>query len=173
MVLVTATRGELGEIPDGLLAPGETLAERRVVELAEACRILGVARQTYLGYLDSGMAGEDTNDRPGSFAAADVDEAAAALAAILAEEGGRRAGHLRRARRVRPPRPHPGPPGGHGGRRPGRDAGRLLRHHEPRLGAEALADLAVERRTGSRRREAPTGWTRWASRPAGSPPRST
>ncbi len=46
-----------------------------------------MARQTYLDYLDSGMAGEDTNDRPGSFAAADVDEAAGALAAILDEEG--------------------------------------------------------------------------------------
>ncbi len=66
VVLVTATRGELGEIPDGLLATGESLAERRKIELDEACRILGVARQIYLDYLDSGMAGEDTNHRPGS-----------------------------------------------------------------------------------------------------------
>jgi LmbE family N-acetylglucosaminyl deacetylase len=86
VVLVTATRGELGEIPEGLLAPGESLAERRRIELGEACRILGVARQTYLDYLDSGMAGEDTNGRPGAFAAADVDEAGAALAAILEGE---------------------------------------------------------------------------------------
>jgi LmbE family N-acetylglucosaminyl deacetylase len=86
VVLVTATRGELGEIPDGLLAPGETLSERREKELDEACRILGVARQTYLGYLDSGMAGEDTNLRPGSFAGADVGEAGAALADLLARE---------------------------------------------------------------------------------------
>ena len=35
-----------------------------------------MARQEYLGYLDSGMAGEDTNLRPGSFAGADVDAAA-------------------------------------------------------------------------------------------------
>jgi LmbE family N-acetylglucosaminyl deacetylase len=83
VVLVTATRGELGEVPDGLLAPGETLAERRRLELDEACRVLGVARHAYLDYLDSGMAGEDSNLRPGSFAGADVDEAAAALAAIL------------------------------------------------------------------------------------------
>ncbi len=87
VVLVTATRGELGEIPDGLLHEGESLAERRLAELTEACRILGVHRQVYLDYLDSGMAGEDTNDRPGSFAAADVDEAAAAMAEILVEEG--------------------------------------------------------------------------------------
>jgi len=86
VVLVTATRGELGEIPEGLLGPDETLAERRKKELDEACRILGVARQTYLGYLDSGMAGEDTNLRPGSFAAADVGAAATTLAEILALE---------------------------------------------------------------------------------------
>ncbi len=86
VVLVTATRGELGEIPDGLLRAGESLPERRNAELAEACRILGVARQTFLDYHDSGMAGEPTNDRPGSFAAADVVEAATALAAILMDE---------------------------------------------------------------------------------------
>jgi LmbE family N-acetylglucosaminyl deacetylase len=87
VVLVTATRGELGEIPDGMLAAGESLAERRRNELDEACRILGVAHHTYLDYADSGMAGEDTNALPGSFAGADVDEAAGALAAILGEEG--------------------------------------------------------------------------------------
>jgi LmbE family N-acetylglucosaminyl deacetylase len=86
VVLVTATRGELGEIPDGLLAPGQTLAEARQDELAEAARILGVHRLAYLDYLDSGMAGEDTNHRPGTFAAADVDEAAGRLAGILEEE---------------------------------------------------------------------------------------
>jgi LmbE family N-acetylglucosaminyl deacetylase len=87
VVLVTATRGELGEIPDGILDEGESLADRRLVELTEACRVLGVDRQTYLDYLDSGMAGEATNDRPGSFASADVGEAAEALAQILTEEG--------------------------------------------------------------------------------------
>ena len=86
VVLVTATRGELGEIPDGLLAPGQSLAEARELELAEACRILGVSRLAYLDYLDSGMAGEETNHRPGSFASADVDEAAGRLATILGEE---------------------------------------------------------------------------------------
>ena len=87
VVLVTATRGELGEIPDGMLDDGESLADRRMDELAEACRLLGVERQVYLDYLDSGMAGEDTNDRPGCFAAADVDEAARTLAGILDREG--------------------------------------------------------------------------------------
>lgn len=85
VVLVTATRGELGEIPEGLLSEGQSLAERRADELAEACRILGVERQIYLDYLDSGMAGEASNERAGCFAAADVDEAAGHLMAILEE----------------------------------------------------------------------------------------
>jgi LmbE family N-acetylglucosaminyl deacetylase len=86
VVLVTATGGELGEIPDGLLDPGESLMDRRRAELAEACRILGVARQEFLGYHDSGMAGSPDNARSGCFAAADVDHAAAALARLLREE---------------------------------------------------------------------------------------
>jgi LmbE family N-acetylglucosaminyl deacetylase len=86
VVLVTATAGELGEVPDGLLAPGEDLASRRAQELAAACEILGVARHLCLGYGDSGMAGEPSNDAEGSFWRADVDEAAAALAAVLEEE---------------------------------------------------------------------------------------
>jgi LmbE family N-acetylglucosaminyl deacetylase len=86
VVLVTATRGDLGEVPDGLLASGESLAQRREVELAAAGAVLGVERQEFLGYLDSGMAGEETNGRAGSFAGADLDEAAARLARILVEE---------------------------------------------------------------------------------------
>ena len=86
VVLVTATGGELGEIPDGLLAPEETLGERRATELAEAAAVLGVGRQLFLGYEDSGMAGEPSAERPGCFATADVGEAAARLAAILTEE---------------------------------------------------------------------------------------
>jgi len=86
VVLVTATGGELGEVPEGLLAPGETLAERRSRELAAACEVLGVARHEFLGYRDSGMAGEESNLDPECFARADVDEAAARLAAILHDE---------------------------------------------------------------------------------------
>jgi len=87
VVLVTATRGELGEVPDGFLDPGETLAERRTHELAAACTVLGVARHEFLGYGDSGMEGLDTNNDPGCFWQADVEEAARRLAAVLEEEG--------------------------------------------------------------------------------------
>lgn len=86
VVLVTATAGELGEVPDGYLDPGETLVERRRRELAAACDALGVARHEYLGYRDSGMEGEASNNDPESFWQADVQEAGARLAAILSAE---------------------------------------------------------------------------------------
>jgi LmbE family N-acetylglucosaminyl deacetylase len=86
VVLVTATGGECGEVADGVLRPGETLAERRAQELAAAARILGVARTEFLGYRDSGMMGTPANDDPECFWQADVEEAAARLAAILVEE---------------------------------------------------------------------------------------
>ena len=86
VVLVTATGGELGEVPEGLLSPGETLAERRAAELAAACEVLGVARHEFLGYADSGMEGESSNEAPGCFWQADVEEAAARLAALVRQE---------------------------------------------------------------------------------------
>ncbi|HWE70553.1 MAG TPA: PIG-L family deacetylase [Acidimicrobiales bacterium] len=86
VVVVTATAGELGEIPEGMLDDGESLADRRALELAEAGRLLGVARQSFLGYYDSGMEGEEADQRPDSFARADVEEAASRLAKILEEE---------------------------------------------------------------------------------------
>lgn len=87
VVLVFATRGEHGEVPDGLLGPGEHLWERRVAETAQAADILGVHRVVFLGYLDSGLMGAATNDAPGSFWQADVEEAAQRLAANLVAEG--------------------------------------------------------------------------------------
>jgi LmbE family N-acetylglucosaminyl deacetylase len=86
VVLVSATRGELGEYAPDSLAPGEELVERRVAELHAAADILGVDRVEFLDYRDSGMAGEPTNHAPGSFFSADVDEAAARLARILEDE---------------------------------------------------------------------------------------
>ena len=86
VVLVVATKGEHGEVPDGYLRPGEPLWERRVAETHAAAEIMGIARVEFLGYVDSGMAGTPENDLPGSFWQADVDEAARRLAAILEEE---------------------------------------------------------------------------------------
>jgi LmbE family N-acetylglucosaminyl deacetylase len=86
VVLVLATGGELGEVAEGFLADGEDLATRRADEVARAAEVLGVERVAFLGYYDSGMAGEPTNDADGAFAAAPVEEAAARLAEILREE---------------------------------------------------------------------------------------
>jgi LmbE family N-acetylglucosaminyl deacetylase len=86
VVLVVATGGEVGEVKEGVLAAGESLADRRRIETQRAAEILGIARVEFLGYRDSGMAGTTDNDAPGSFWTADVDEAAHRLAAILEEE---------------------------------------------------------------------------------------
>lgn len=86
VVVVTATRGEHGEVPDGFLSAGETLGQRREIELRYAARILGVGRVELLGYIDSGMEGQPTNSAPGAFWGADVDEAAGRLAQILIDE---------------------------------------------------------------------------------------
>jgi N-acetyl-1-D-myo-inositol-2-amino-2-deoxy-alpha-D-glucopyranoside deacetylase len=94
VTLVTCTRGEEGEvIPAGLahLAPGreDALGPYRVGELAAAMRELGVTDHRFLGgegrYRDSGMMGVPSNDRPGAFWRADLDEAAAHLVAIVRE----------------------------------------------------------------------------------------
>jgi LmbE family N-acetylglucosaminyl deacetylase len=86
VVLVVATRGEHGEVPDGFLGDDELLWQRRVEETHAAAEVLGVQRVEFLGYVDSGMDGTPENDAPESFWQADVDEAARRLAAILEEE---------------------------------------------------------------------------------------
>jgi LmbE family N-acetylglucosaminyl deacetylase len=86
VVLVVATKGEHGEVPEGFLDPGEELWQRRVKETEASAAILGVERFEFLGYVDSGMIDTPENDEPGSFWTADVDEAADRLANILREE---------------------------------------------------------------------------------------
>lgn len=85
VVLVCATRGEQGEPQHGVLAEGEPLWQRRMAELADAARILGADEPRWLGYEDSGMMGEPTNDNPASFWRSDHDEAVSRLVAILDE----------------------------------------------------------------------------------------
>jgi N-acetyl-1-D-myo-inositol-2-amino-2-deoxy-alpha-D-glucopyranoside deacetylase len=87
VVLVTATRGEVGEI--AVLDEVTTrprLGEVREAELRKACEILGVDRLEILGYRDSGMKGTADNDDPRSFHRAPLLEAATHLAVILREE---------------------------------------------------------------------------------------
>ena len=86
VVLVTCTRGELGEIvvpdmdtPDNHRRLGET----RAGELESAMGILGVTEWDNLGYRDSGMMGEPGNNDPRSFWQADLDEAARRLTWLI------------------------------------------------------------------------------------------
>jgi LmbE family N-acetylglucosaminyl deacetylase len=113
VVVVVATAGEQGltgepATPSGAAAsPRAGLGDRRLRELAESARVLGVARVEVLGYADSGSSprsvsaatdavvprGAATDDAVPSdgapkvsFANADVEEAAHRLAGILREE---------------------------------------------------------------------------------------
>ncbi|QRN80876.1 MAG: PIG-L family deacetylase [Nocardiopsis sp. BM-2018] len=85
VVLVVATDGRHGEVPDDLTA-GETLVDRRRTETMQSAAVLGIDRVVFLDYADSGMTGWEQNGHDGSFWRADVDEAAARLAGVLVEE---------------------------------------------------------------------------------------
>lgn len=85
VVLVVATNGDHGEVPDDL-GPDETLVDRRRAETEESARVLGIQRVVWLGYSDSGMTGWEQNDHPTSFHRADPEEAGERLAAVLREE---------------------------------------------------------------------------------------
>jgi LmbE family N-acetylglucosaminyl deacetylase len=103
-VVITCTRGDLGEVSDPALLGGgsldeprqrelvaalhqrEVVAELRQRELVAATTTLGVQRLVQLGYLDSGMAGTPENQRPGAFAGADVAEGAGRVAEVLRVE---------------------------------------------------------------------------------------
>lgn len=85
VVVVTATDGSEGEIhnydnPDEVKP---RLAEVRKAEIAEALEILGVKRHEFLGYRDSGMMGQPSNQHPGCFWMADFDEAVGKLVKLI------------------------------------------------------------------------------------------
>ena len=87
VVLITATRGEVGEIYNmDEAASRPRLAEIRTAEEKAAGEILGVDRIEFLGYRDSGMVDTADNKDPRSFHQAKLDEAAAKLAVFLREE---------------------------------------------------------------------------------------
>jgi len=86
VVLVCATDGAVGEPTEGSVPAGSTLAAVRLEELKVSGGILGASRVEWLGYGDSGMEGQATNDDPACFWQADIEAAAERLAAILREE---------------------------------------------------------------------------------------
>lgn len=83
VMVVTCTGGEEGENLAGIDLGDEQMAEVRRRELDRALEVLGGPAHEFLGYRDSGMLGSEANAHPDSFAAAELDEAARRLAAII------------------------------------------------------------------------------------------
>jgi len=87
-VVVTCTNGEFGDAPGGV-KPGQdghdeqAVAQLRLAELREACKILGVTDLEPLGYHDSGMPDWDYKDRPGAFCNVPTAEVAARITALI------------------------------------------------------------------------------------------
>jgi|GraSoiStandDraft_16_1057320.scaffolds.fasta_scaffold137444_2 LmbE family N-acetylglucosaminyl deacetylase len=87
-VVVTCTNGEFGDAPGGI-KPGQgghdeqAVAQLRLAELREACKILGVTDLEPLGYHDSGMPDWDYKDRPSAFCNIPTAEVAARIAALI------------------------------------------------------------------------------------------
>jgi N-acetyl-1-D-myo-inositol-2-amino-2-deoxy-alpha-D-glucopyranoside deacetylase len=86
VVLVTCTRGELGEIVVPAMDTPDNhrrLGEIRAGELEAAMGVLGVTEWENLGYRDSGMMDDAGNRDPRSFWQADLDEAARRLTWLI------------------------------------------------------------------------------------------
>jgi len=94
VTLLTCTLGEEGEVIVPELAQlaadqADQLGGYRILELADAMAALGVTDHRFLGgaghWRDSGMVGTTANDHPRAFWNADLDEATAAVVAVLRE----------------------------------------------------------------------------------------
>lgn len=77
--LVCATRGEVGEAPEGLRGYA-SIAEMREAELRCASEVLGLKGVYFLGYRDSGMPGSEDNRHPLATTAQPVAEVARQIA---------------------------------------------------------------------------------------------
>jgi LmbE family N-acetylglucosaminyl deacetylase len=87
-VVVTCTNGEFGDAPGGV-KPGEdghdaqAVAQLRLSELRQSCKILGVSELELLGYHDSGMPDWDYKDRPEAFCNIPADVVTGRVAALI------------------------------------------------------------------------------------------
>lgn len=81
--VVTCTGGEEGDNQAGIDLGGQAMGAVRRVEMADAIAALGGPAHHWLGYRDSGMAGEPSNEHPDAFHGAELDEAAGRLARII------------------------------------------------------------------------------------------
>ncbi len=83
VAVVSATRGEVGEIADGVDATPATLGEAREAELRSAMLELGIDDVRFIGYRDSGMAGTADNDHPDALAKESIENLAQKILGIF------------------------------------------------------------------------------------------
>jgi LmbE family N-acetylglucosaminyl deacetylase len=87
-VVVTCTNGEFGDAPGGA-KPGDdghdeqAVAQLRLAELRESCKVLGVTDLETLGYRDSGMPDWDYKYRPDAFCNIPGDEVAGRIGTLI------------------------------------------------------------------------------------------
>jgi len=87
-VVVTCTNGEFGDAP-GQVKPGDdghdkdAVAQLRLAELRQSCKILGVSHLELLGYHDSGMPDWEYKNRPEAFCNAPLDEVAGRIGELI------------------------------------------------------------------------------------------
>jgi LmbE family N-acetylglucosaminyl deacetylase len=87
-VVVTCTNGEFGDAPGGL-KPGQdghdeqAVAQLRLAELRQSCKILGVADLETLGYHDSGMPDWDYKERPEAFCNIPLADVSARIGGLI------------------------------------------------------------------------------------------
>jgi LmbE family N-acetylglucosaminyl deacetylase len=87
-VVVTCTNGEFGDAP-GQVKPGEDghdereVAQLRLDELRQSCKILGVTNLELLGYHDSGMPDWEYKDRPDAFWNVPLDVVAGRIGGLI------------------------------------------------------------------------------------------
>jgi LmbE family N-acetylglucosaminyl deacetylase len=87
-VVVTCTNGEFGDAPGGVKPGGDghdaqEVAQLRLAELRESCKILDVSDLELLGYHDSGMPHWDYKDRAGAFCNIPVADVAARVGDLI------------------------------------------------------------------------------------------
>jgi LmbE family N-acetylglucosaminyl deacetylase len=89
-IVVTCTNGEFGDAP-GQVKPGDdghdeqAVAQLRLAELRQSCKILGVSHLELLGYHDSGMPDWEYKDRPDAFCNIPLDVVADRIAGLIAQ----------------------------------------------------------------------------------------
>jgi LmbE family N-acetylglucosaminyl deacetylase len=87
-IVVTCTNGEFGDAP-GQVKPGDDghdeqeVAQLRLSELRQSCKILGVSHLEVLGYHDSGMPDWEYKDLPEAFCNVPLAEVADRIVALI------------------------------------------------------------------------------------------